>query len=227
MPAPASARPMTLIARLALLSLDSAREVFAASRDDRQGQGAAAGGMVATAAKTRFSSPICIWRRIRSRPRACIASGCTAIAYETVTDAHGGLPLLAPMSEVAGRLAIEAAGAALQRHAGGRGPAARRRAGRAAGTHRGDRRRRRRHACGAHGGRPRRRRHHSRPFDRPPARAGRTVRGPGAHAILDHRQHRGRSVRRRRRDRRGAGPGSERAETGDAGDAESDAKRAR
>ena len=33
-----------------------------------------------------------------------IASGCTAIAYETVTDAHGGLPLLAPMSEVAGRL---------------------------------------------------------------------------------------------------------------------------
>ena len=37
-------------------------------------------------------------------------SGCTAIAYETVTDKHGGLPLLAPMSEVAGRLSIEAAG---------------------------------------------------------------------------------------------------------------------
>ena len=34
-----------------------------------------------------------------------LASGCTAIAYETVTDALGGLPLLAPMSEVAGRLA--------------------------------------------------------------------------------------------------------------------------
>ena len=33
-------------------------------------------------------------------------SGCTAIAYETVTDAAGGLPLLAPMSEVAGRLAV-------------------------------------------------------------------------------------------------------------------------
>ena len=31
-------------------------------------------------------------------------SGCTAIAYETVTDARGGLPLLAPMSEVAGRM---------------------------------------------------------------------------------------------------------------------------
>ena len=53
--------------------------------------------------------------------RGLIASGCTAIAYETVTDARGGLPLLAPMSEVAGRLAIEAAGGALQRHRGGRG----------------------------------------------------------------------------------------------------------
>ncbi|MCC8935719.1 alanine dehydrogenase [Bradyrhizobium sp. Arg68] len=50
-----------------------------------------------------------------------LKSGCTAIAYETVTDAHGGLPLLAPMSEVAGRLAIEAAGSALKRSAGGRG----------------------------------------------------------------------------------------------------------
>jgi alanine dehydrogenase len=53
--------------------------------------------------------------------RGLIKSGCTAIAYETVTDEYGGLPLLAPMSEVAGRLAIEAAGTALQRHNGGRG----------------------------------------------------------------------------------------------------------
>jgi alanine dehydrogenase len=53
--------------------------------------------------------------------KGLIASGCTAIAYETVTDAHGGLPLLAPMSEVAGRLSIEAAGAALKRYTGGRG----------------------------------------------------------------------------------------------------------
>lgn len=50
-----------------------------------------------------------------------LASGVTAVAYETVTDAQGGLPLLAPMSEVAGRLAIEAAGESLKRHAGGRG----------------------------------------------------------------------------------------------------------
>jgi alanine dehydrogenase len=53
--------------------------------------------------------------------RGLMKSGVTAIAYETVTDPHGGLPLLAPMSEVAGRLAIEAAGSALQRHNGGRG----------------------------------------------------------------------------------------------------------
>lgn len=53
--------------------------------------------------------------------KGLLASGCTAIAYETVTDASGHLPLLAPMSEVAGRLAIEAAGAALKRSAGGRG----------------------------------------------------------------------------------------------------------
>lgn len=53
--------------------------------------------------------------------KGLLDSGCTAIAYETVTDPSGGLPLLAPMSEVAGRLSIEAAGAALRSHAGGRG----------------------------------------------------------------------------------------------------------
>jgi alanine dehydrogenase len=53
--------------------------------------------------------------------RGLMNSGATAIAYETVTDDMGGLPLLAPMSEVAGRLAIEAAAGALRRHTGGRG----------------------------------------------------------------------------------------------------------
>src|SRR5690606_28638340 len=53
--------------------------------------------------------------------RGLLASGATAIAYETVTDAQGGLPLLAPMSEVAGRLSIEAAAMALRRPSGGRG----------------------------------------------------------------------------------------------------------
>jgi alanine dehydrogenase len=53
--------------------------------------------------------------------RGLMASGVTAVAYETVTDRTGGLPLLAPMSEVAGRLSIEAAGSALKAYNGGRG----------------------------------------------------------------------------------------------------------
>jgi alanine dehydrogenase len=50
-----------------------------------------------------------------------LASGCAAIAYETVTDAAGGLPLLAPMSEVAGRIAVFSAGETLLKHNGGMG----------------------------------------------------------------------------------------------------------
>jgi alanine dehydrogenase len=53
--------------------------------------------------------------------KGLIASGVTAVAYETVTDDRGGLPLLAPMSEVAGRLAIQAGATALQKANGGRG----------------------------------------------------------------------------------------------------------
>jgi alanine dehydrogenase len=50
-----------------------------------------------------------------------LASGCTAIAYETITDERGGLPLLAPMSEVAGRMAIQVGAVALHKAHGGRG----------------------------------------------------------------------------------------------------------
>jgi alanine dehydrogenase len=50
-----------------------------------------------------------------------LASGVTAIAYETVTDDRGGLPLLAPMSEVAGRLAPQVGAWTLQKANGGRG----------------------------------------------------------------------------------------------------------
>lgn len=53
--------------------------------------------------------------------QALLESDCIAIAYETVTDDNGGLPLLAPMSEVAGKLAIQAGANALQRHFGGLG----------------------------------------------------------------------------------------------------------
>ena len=53
--------------------------------------------------------------------KGLIKSGCTAIAYETVTDAHGGLPLLAPMSEVAGKLSVQAGARCLEKSMGGRG----------------------------------------------------------------------------------------------------------
>src|SRR5690606_27060097 len=53
--------------------------------------------------------------------RGLIASKCAAIAYETVTDAKGGLPLLAPMSEVAGRIAVFSAAETLLKHNGGMG----------------------------------------------------------------------------------------------------------
>ncbi len=53
--------------------------------------------------------------------RDLLDSGVTAIAYETVTDDRGGLPLLAPMSEVAGRLAPQMGAWTLQKANGGRG----------------------------------------------------------------------------------------------------------
>ena len=53
--------------------------------------------------------------------KALLASGCVAVAYETVTDRFGGLPLLAPMSEVAGRMSIQAGAHCLEMNQGGRG----------------------------------------------------------------------------------------------------------
>jgi alanine dehydrogenase len=50
-----------------------------------------------------------------------IKSGCTAIAYETVTSARGGLPLLAPMSEVAGRMSVQVGAHYLEKAQGGAG----------------------------------------------------------------------------------------------------------
>jgi alanine dehydrogenase len=57
----------------------------------------------------------------RAQAEGLMASGCTAIAYETVTDRQGHLPLLAPMSQVAGRMAVDVSANLLLRPAGGRG----------------------------------------------------------------------------------------------------------
>ncbi|MDA7947483.1 MAG: alanine dehydrogenase [Hyphomicrobiaceae bacterium] len=50
-----------------------------------------------------------------------VESGAICVAYETVTDAHGGLPLLAPMSQVAGRMSIQAGAHCLEKEPGGAG----------------------------------------------------------------------------------------------------------
>jgi alanine dehydrogenase len=57
----------------------------------------------------------------KPQAQALMDSGCLAIAYEMVTDDSGGLPLLKPMSEVAGRISIQAGANVLQKFNGGRG----------------------------------------------------------------------------------------------------------
>jgi len=56
-----------------------------------------------------------------AQTRALVQSGAVCIAYETITGPGGGLPLLAPMSEVAGRMAVQAGAAHLEKSKGGMG----------------------------------------------------------------------------------------------------------
>jgi hypothetical protein len=90
-------------------------------RDDRQGQGAAGGRARASARRARCCSPTCTSRPIWPQTEDLIKSGATCIAYETVTAANGGLPLLAPMSEVAGRMSIQVARLRCRRPTAARG----------------------------------------------------------------------------------------------------------
>jgi len=53
--------------------------------------------------------------------KGLLESGCTAVAYETVTNARGGLPLLSPMSEVAGRMSVQVGAHCLEKEPGGAG----------------------------------------------------------------------------------------------------------
>jgi alanine dehydrogenase len=57
----------------------------------------------------------------KAQTEGLLRSGATCIAYETVTDARGALPLLAPMSEVAGRMAVQVGAHCLEKEQGGAG----------------------------------------------------------------------------------------------------------
>ena len=72
-------------------------------------------------ARTRCCSPTCTWPPTSRCTDALLAAGTTGIAYETVQLPDGSLPLLAPMSEVAGRLAPQVGSYHLMRQGGGRG----------------------------------------------------------------------------------------------------------
>ena len=128
----------------------------------------------------------------RPLTEALVASGTTAVAYETIEDAEGRLPLLAPMSEIAGRLAAQAGAYFLQDPLGGRGLLIGGVPGVAAGARDRPRRRRRRHARGADRLRHGRRRHDPGPLAAAAARARRALRGPRArgHVVRARRSRR-------------------------------------
>ena len=152
-------------------SSPAADEIFARSRDGREGQGAARGRAQEAAARpdpvhlspSRARSPS---RRRTSWPR-----GATCIAYETVTSPIGALPLLTPMSEVAGRLAPQVGAHCLEKAQGGRGVLLGGVPGVPAARGGGARRRRLGHACRDHRGRHGRQRHRGRPLGRGAASA--------------------------------------------------------
>ena len=141
-----------------------------------------------------------------------MASGCIAIAYETVTDERGGLPLLAPMSAVAGRMSIQAGAHSLELAQGGSGvllPGVPGRRARQGADHRRRRGRHQRRDGGARHGRPRRA---AGTLGAPHLRARPRVRPAPADPLLDARHPRGGAAPGRPGDRRDADPGRRRAQ---------------
>ena len=114
--------------------------------------------------------------------RGLMESGATCIAYETVEDARGRLPLLAPMSEVAGKIATQAGAFMLEKPLGGRGSCWGR-PGRGRGQRDGHRRRRGRDERGVHRDRDGGDGLRVRPQHRPPARARHRLRGARRHVL--------------------------------------------
>lgn len=138
---PASVRELTLHGHQVLVQKNAGTEIGLS--DD---QYVAAGASMIEAAKEIFARADMIVKVKEPQPQECamlrsgqilytylhlapdpeqtaalIKSGAICIAYETITDPRGGLPLLAPMSEVAGRMAIQAGAAHLEKSKGGRG----------------------------------------------------------------------------------------------------------
>jgi alanine dehydrogenase len=116
--------------------------------------------------------------------KGLVKSGVVAIGYETVTGPHNSLPLLSPMSEVAGRMAVQAGAHCLEREAGGAGTAWRRtrREGRECRRARRRRGRHERHSGGhGHGGAG----HGRRSFSAAPQGAGLPVRRAPEHHLFN------------------------------------------
>ena len=90
-------------------------------RHDHQGQGAAARRNRPAAARPDRLHLLPPGRRPAADRSRCWHSGCIAVAYETLRDEHGRLPLLTPMSEVAGRMSIQEGAKYLERPQMGRG----------------------------------------------------------------------------------------------------------
>ena len=100
--------------------MPTADEVFATGRHDRQGQGAAAAG-ICHVPPGQIVFTYFHFAADEELTQGCLDAEITAIAYETISDKHGTLPLLTPMSEVAGKMSIQEGAKYLERPMMGRG----------------------------------------------------------------------------------------------------------
>ena len=97
------------------------REEVWAARHGREGQGADRARVRAACARICCSSRTSTSRRRTSSARSCSNRGVNGVAYETIEPSPGDLPLLTPMSAVAGRMAVQAGATYLERERGGKG----------------------------------------------------------------------------------------------------------
>ncbi len=91
------------------------------ARDGREGEGAARRPSTASSARASSSTRTCTSPPSPSSPRSSRRAGSRGIAYETIQLDDGSLPLLRPMSEVAGRMAVQVGATCLEKERGGKG----------------------------------------------------------------------------------------------------------